>query len=312
MFAEHEAAGSSPSYERLSIAVAQEPVVVGRLDDLPASKRQPNLLFAACRYMGAPVDDAAQAVRYIVDYWAELSSLMLQRSTQTNEPARIGAFIPLLARIDGPIALIEVGASAGLCLYPDRYRVQYDDGPWLGPETSPVTIRVHTSGTVRVSPTNIDIGWRAGIDLNPLDVNHADDVAWLKACVWPEHHDRLRRLEGAVTIAAGEPPHLVPGDLVDRIGDVLAAVPADMTPVVFHSAVLVYARPERRIAFRDTMDEHPEVLWISNEGPGVLAGVSTTMTPPRVAVSRAYFILATSGRNTVGITDPHGSWLTLA
>jgi hypothetical protein len=257
------------------------------------------------------VHDTSLALRYIDDDWDELSALMMQRSTQTNEPARVGILLPLLASIDGRIAVIEVGASAGLCLYPDRYRLRYDGGPWLGPDTSPVSIDVLASGTVHLATVNLDIGWRAGIDLNPLDVNHADDIAWLKACIWPEHLDRLRRLEGAVTVAAADPPRLERGDLVERIDDVLAAVPSGMTPVVFHSAVLAYLPPERRITFREAMDRHPDVLWISNEGPGVLQGVTTTLTPPAGAATKAYFIVATSGRDHVGIADPHGSWLTL-
>ena len=28
------------------------------------------------------------------------------------------------------------------------------------------------------------VGWRAGIDLNPLDVTSADDRAWLEALIW--------------------------------------------------------------------------------------------------------------------------------
>jgi hypothetical protein len=51
---------------------------------------------------------------------------MLARSTQTNEVARCAAFLPLLADLDAELALIEVGASAGLCLFPDRYAYSYD------------------------------------------------------------------------------------------------------------------------------------------------------------------------------------------
>jgi hypothetical protein len=44
---------------------------------------------------------------------------MLSRSTQTNEPARCATLLPVLAQLPQPLALNEVGASAGLCLLPD-------------------------------------------------------------------------------------------------------------------------------------------------------------------------------------------------
>ena len=53
---------------------------------------------------------------------------MLERRTQTNEPARCALMLPLLAALPQPLALLEVGASAGLCLLPDRYGYDYD-GP---------------------------------------------------------------------------------------------------------------------------------------------------------------------------------------
>jgi hypothetical protein len=46
---------------------------------------------------------------------------MLAQSTQTNEPGRCAALLPMLARLPEPLALLEVGASAGLCLLPDFY-----------------------------------------------------------------------------------------------------------------------------------------------------------------------------------------------
>jgi hypothetical protein len=49
----------------------------------------------------------------------------LSRRTQTNEPGRCATLLPALAALDGPLALIEVGASAGLCLHVDRYSYDY-------------------------------------------------------------------------------------------------------------------------------------------------------------------------------------------
>ena len=50
---------------------------------------------------------------------------MLSRATQTNEPARCAVLLPVLARLPQPLALLEVGASAGLCLLPDHYGYDY-------------------------------------------------------------------------------------------------------------------------------------------------------------------------------------------
>lgn len=109
-------------------------------------------------------------------------------------------------------------------------------------------------------------------------------------------------------VVADDPPTLIAGDLVDTIDEALALVPDGATPVVFHSAVLNYVSPADRQRFAARLDEHPDVVWISNEGPGVLDGVTTDLVVPVHASSAAHFLVVLRGR-VVGISDPHGSWI---
>lgn len=306
-FGSIEAAASSPTYERLSHAVADDVQILERLALLPHQKQQPNLLFAACQYLAAPLEDVDAFRAFVLEQWSGVADLMLERSTQTNEPARTGTLLPLLARVEGPLALIEVGASAGLCLYPDRYRIGYDGGPPVGPDGAPVHVEVRTYGAVPLPSRPLEVAWRAGIDLNPLDVTDADDVRWLTACIWPEHEQRRQRLQAAIDVVRGEPPLLVRGDLVEAIGDLLADVPPGATPVVFHSAVLSYVSDERRRELIGKL-RRAGVRWISNEGPGVVSGVTTDAGAPPVEPTKAYFVVALDGE-AVATADPHGGWL---
>src|SRR5690606_23501967 len=125
--------------------------------------------------------------------------------------ARCALHVPVLASLPGTLALIEVGASAGLCLYPDRYSYRYGDRAQLDPEDgpSPVVIETAIEGDVPDVSALPDVVWRAGIDLNPLDVTSEEDVAWLDALIWPEHEERRARLRAAVDLARHDPPLLV-------------------------------------------------------------------------------------------------------
>jgi hypothetical protein len=89
------------------------------LNQLPEPKRQPNLLFAATQYLGGLVEPPADFRDWALRHWADLATTM---RTQTNEPARCATLLPVLAGLPQPLALLEVGASAGLCLYPDEYQ----------------------------------------------------------------------------------------------------------------------------------------------------------------------------------------------
>jgi hypothetical protein len=301
-----EAATESPQYERLAAAVADDREILRFLSGMPVGKRQPNLLFAAVQYLyGAPAD-GRELRRWVVDDGNRLRATLRARATQTNEPARCTALLPLLAGLDGPLALIEVGASAGLCLYPDRYSYDYDGRP-VGARTA-VHLRCTTSGHGPAPQTLPDVAARIGIDLNPLDPADPQDRAWLQALVWPGPRaaDRLARLEAAAEIAAREPARMLRGDLAERLPDALALVPKGATPVVLHTAVLPYLPEALRRAFVEQVRSLP-VRWIAQEGAGLVPGTGERYP----GGWGPYFVLSLDGR-PLARTAPHGGridWL---
>lgn len=307
-FAEVEAAPVSPRYAELSRAVGGDEEILRFLAAMPVGKRQPNLLFAALQYLHGRAPDAAELHGWVCDDAGGLRATMLERATQTNEPARCTALLPVLDALPGPLALLEVGASAGLCLYPDRYSYDYD-GVRVGPE-SPVRLRCLTSGDGPVPRGLPEVVARIGIDLNPLDPGDPDVRAWLRALVWPgpSAADRLARLDAAIEVAARERPRLLAGDLVERLPEAVELAPPGSTVVVFHTAVLPYVPRERRAAFERLAGSLP-VRWIAQEGLGALPDVAAQLPDPDGAHGR--FVLSLDGR-PLAWTAPHGGridWL---
>lgn len=331
-FAEHEAV-DSPPYAAWARAVAEDTDLLALLAVLPEAKRQPNLVFAAARWHGADPDGGpAELRRVLTGQWDTVRETVLARSTQTNEAGRCATLLPQLARIEGPIALLEVGAAAGLCLLPDRYSYRFrtasagegerDDGgdgadeatrldPADGP--SPVVLACRLTGIE--PPTHLpEVVWRGGLDLNPLDVQDDDAMAWLQTLVWRGHEERVQRLAGAIGVArelvaggggpagTGAALHLSRGDLAEDlpalVAEARAAVP-EATVVVQHSAVLAYVPAEVRRRFAEVVRREADV-WLSNEGSSILPGMPE---PPR----RPAFVLALDGQ-AVAFTQPHGAW----
>ncbi|MET7750837.1 DUF2332 domain-containing protein [Micromonospora sp. NPDC005367] len=265
-FAARELHGVSPTYERLALAVSKDDDLLALLGTLPPAKRQPNLLFGVVRLLGGPVEDSAAFHDFAVTHWPAVATEMRVRAVQTNEAGRCAVLLPVLAALPQPLALLEVGASAGLCLYPDRYAYRYGDQRLGAGE--PV---LECTADGLVPPTRLpEVVWRAGLDLNPLDVTGTADVAWLDALIWPEHGHRRERLRAAAAVATAEPPLLVRGDLVDDLPALAGRAPAGATLVVFHTSVLYQVPRPRRDAFVDLVRGLPG-HWISNEAPEVLA-----------------------------------------
>ena len=277
------AAGDSPCFEEWALGVAGDEEVLAWLDTLPAIKRQPNLVFAAARWHGAPAPGPYAGLRRVLlEQEPDVRATVLARATQTNEVGRLATLVPVLARVEGPVALIEVGASAGLCLFPDGYDYDWPPLGRLRGSGGPV-LTAEASGRLPVPTSHPDVAWRGGVDLNPLDVTDADATAWLDHLVWPEQDERRERLRAAVAVARRDPPALRRGDLFDHLDALLDEAATHGTPVVLHSAVVAYLEVPDRQRFHELMTglvAADRCRWISNEGPRVLPGVTGSLVVP--------------------------------
>lgn len=299
-FARREAAGRSPAYEALAFAVADDDEVLRYLAMLPADKRQPNLLFAAARFVLGAVP-TADSLRSLVEDSAQLREVMLQRRTQTNEAARCATLLPALCLLPQPLALIEVGASAGLTLLPDRYSYDYDGRLVTGLDPVAPVLKCALRGSAPLPDSVPDVVWRHGLDLNPLDPADEADAGWLQCLVWPGNQARSERLRAALDVARRTPVPVRRGDLVDDLARLVAQVPSEAaTTVVFHSAVLAYVDAAKRAEFARLIDRLG-VHWLSNEAPGVL--------PVTAGDDNEGFRLVENGTTVLAHTDPHGTWL---
>jgi hypothetical protein len=309
-FARH-ARRDSACFADWAEGVLDDPEVLAWLGDLPAVKQQPNLVFAAARWHGVPAPGPYAGLRAaLLGDDGPVRATITARSTQTNEAGRLATLTPALAGLAGgrPLALLEVGASAGLCLYPDRwsYRWHTSDRPGTA-----VTSGAGPLLECRVTgpfPHRVDVpavAWRRGLDLHPLDVTDADQTAWLETLVWPEHDDRRAQLRRAIGIARAEPPVIETGDLLTEVPRLVEEAAGHGLVVVFHSAVVAYLADADRERFHDLMAglvADGRCHWVSNEGPRVLPRITATAgeDPPETG-----FTLGVDGR-VVAWTHGHG------
>ncbi len=271
-FAAHEAQDASPLYARLSRAIARDPELLA-LAGAATARPVPNLLFASVQYvlrraaphplrgfyvtLGGAASPAADPVPHFRAFCLEhadaIRELLATRRVQTNEVGRCALLLPafaLVARaaLQRPLALIEVGASAGFNLLWDQYAYDYGTGRIYGNRGAPVRLTCALHGEHRPSlPTLLpSVASRLGIDLQPVDVRDPDAVDWLRALVWPEHIDRLTLLEQAVAAACAAPPPLRASDAIDGLPEVLSDVPTDVLPCVYHTFTInQLSRPAR-------------------------------------------------------------------
>ncbi len=260
-----------------------------------------------------PPDDVWPAAASVLTEHAERVRGWLDVAPQTNEVGRSAALaVGLLTAAASHglrrVRLLQLGASAGLHLLVDSFRLAGDGWGW-GPLWSPVDLGPCVRGALPLTPAGVPaddlsrvltVVERRGCDVAPVDVRDPAGRRRLQAFVWPEDDVRHERLAAALELAEDAPPPVDAADAVTWLGERLAEpVADDVLTVVWSSVTLQYLDPaDRRTVgalVARARDERP-VSQVALESDG-----SHYTSPP---------LLTVDGR-TLGSSPPHGIPLTL-
>lgn len=329
-----------PLYRRLALAVAERPVLLDVAAALPDHALAGGLVFSVFHYLalaegggfGALWRREERAPASVPDLEAAFEAFVLERAeriaelvarhrgAQTNEVNRCAYLLPGLATVAArrraPLAVLEIGASAGLLLNLDRYSYRYGD-VHAGPP-SPVSIQAELRGPM--PPVDVpEVGWRLGVDRAPIDVHDEDEARWLLAAVYPGDSVRAARTAAAIAVAREHPPPLTVGE-ASNLDDLAALAPRDLALAVVTTAVLMYLDPGARTEFRHALariGRNRPVDWLACEPVAVLESLG-----PDVARLVAPFgdrsdfvgplIHVASDRaepELLAATGPHGRWI---
>lgn len=183
--------------------------------------------------------------RPILEQHAEELHVALDTAPQTNEPGRsVALLVGLLHAVRrtglSRVRLLELGASGGLNLLLDRYRIT---GPgWAcGPADSPVVLDEAVRGPAQHPLPEWSVLERRGCDLQPVDVTTPDGRRHLESFVWPDHVVRFQRLRSALAVAQASPVSVDRAPAGAWLAEQLAgpAEPGVLT-VVWHSITRMY------------------------------------------------------------------------
>lgn len=287
---------SSPLYQELCSVVADNEFLLGLAAKCRPGQRPPNLLFAAVHLLvkEEPFDELAwwyasivgpELVRdpskvgpVFVDFCrvheAQLTKVLESRLVQTNVVKRAAALRIGLARIAcqiaGPVALVEVGCSAGALLSQHGFRYRADGQEWGRPD-SPVKIDFEWRSDLPIP--DLDkvpaIGRRIGIDLYAIDPADPDDRKWMQALVWPENQHEADLLNAALQVVADDPPRRLIGDASRCVEPAIRELSADLPVVIFHAATRAHVPPADRPGYDAAItriSETRDLFHLSLEG----------------------------------------------
>jgi hypothetical protein len=301
-FADEQAATISPLYSHLAGHAADDDEVAGLLTATPNPEAaNATLLFAAVQRVlqAEPFHELTNYYpslggsygpdgslwpifrTFVLERASRVRELIASRVTQTNEVRRAALLYPAVGiaakAARGPVALLEVGTSAGLLLGMDtfsyRYQTEQSGQVVAGPTRSSVglhcALALAPGATQPAIPKRLSVGARIGIDAHPVDLADEDEYAWLEACVWPDQPERLRLFGAAAAAQRKSPPELVKGDAVEDLAEVADRLPAELPIVVITSNVMWLFDEARRAAFLAelaALAARRTLWWVSHDG----------------------------------------------
>ncbi|WP_332645323.1 DUF2332 domain-containing protein [Lysinibacillus sp. 54212] len=281
-FAEAEAQNSSPLYFFLSKKIVEDEELMGIVREIPITQPKPNLFFGAMHYLVCkstdpitayypsctenpyPVEDSFPAFKaFALEHKQQLLALFQTRLVQTNEVNRCSFLYPLFFEIakkrNRSLTLIEIGTSAGLLLTPDLYNYRIKNGEETilieREKNAPSLCSVNKGEPLPVMEGEFLMDRRIGIDLNVIDLEKSDDVEWMIALIWPEHHVRRERFKKAATVATTTEKELYQGDLLEILPNVFSTLSRNTEIIVFHTHVANQFSEKLKVQFEQLLLE---------------------------------------------------------
>lgn len=335
-FVAEESSRYSPLYTAIVESAAEDEELLALVASAPEASQYPLMMLAAVHdmvlagelpelavvYHDGPADAAPPLFRAaMLDHREHVLSVLRNRFVQTNECGRA----PLLAlglavvaaELGEPAALVDAGASAGLNLRYDQYRLEIGEHGVWGDPGSPVVCGCEMRGTPPPSLRFVDVPFRIGLDRAPVDVKDPVAARWLLACTWPDT-GRLERTRAAIEIAASAPPDIRTGDLVTGIGPLLDGLDGDGPVCVVTSWALGYLDGRQRKGFVEALTRAGTarpIAWLSLEGPGAVRGLDAPTAATTFNAGPSLLGLTTIGPDGIGSqralahVHPHGSAL---
>jgi hypothetical protein len=171
---------------------------------------------------------------------------------QTNEVQRSAALLAglfhIAAQTQRPLALAEIGSSAGLNLWCDQHRYEAIDASaapvwtWGDPKAA-LRLTVEWSGGPPPAAELI-VTQRAGCDAAPVDLQRPGEDLRLASFIWPDQSERLARLRAATAVArscmAQHGVRVQHQRAADFVRGQLASRPEGAAWVLMHSVVWQY------------------------------------------------------------------------
>lgn len=218
--------------------------VLGAVQGLVLEGRAPELARHYPSLGGTPVwPDAADAFARVIERHAGEIRPRLDAQVQTNEVRRcaalLGGFLAAARRAALPLRLLEIGSSAGLNLFWDRYRYTLGPHRWGDPDAA-VLLDAEWSGPPPDLLAPVRVASRQGCDLYPLDVRDPAQLRRIESFLWADQTDRHRLLHAAAAALPAE------GAPLERIGACeflqreLATPARGVATVFFHSNMWWY------------------------------------------------------------------------